>query len=215
MSALPVEDFYNIDNVDITSTPIGLVMGTNLGGGSGYISNASFMVNVTLKNTNHTYFPSLMGESFFNDKNEQASESIESDDMLFERFKRISAEYAEQKNKNLQAKNNFVAIRDCYGVIEEVQLTGSTGFFEARIYQNSSNEFVEVIRAPVAAFKKSDAELLDVGSVFYWKAGYRYTAKGTRVKVNDFNLRRIIREKSAIREKRVNKVVDDLLSIFK
>lgn len=215
MSALPVEDFYNIESVDITSVPSGLVMGAGLSNGNGYISNASFMVNVTLKNTNHTYFPSLMGDSFFNGKNEPISDSIESDDMLFERFKRISAEYSEQKSKNLKAKINFVAIRDCYGVVENVQSSGSVRFFEARIYQNSSNEFIEVIRAPVAAFKKSDADLLDVGSVFYWKAGYRYTDKGTRVKVNDFNLRRIIREKSAIREKRVNKVVDDLLSIFR
>lgn len=177
--------------------------------------SSAFMINVTIKGMNDTHFSSLKPEMLADNKISSESESLETE-MFLERFKKISKEYAENKAAAAQAGTNFEPIRDCYGVIDCVAEDEKTNesFFEARIYKNSSNEFVEVIKAPVLAFKNSDAELLSVGSVFYWKVGYRSTPKGTRVKVNEFNLRRIIREKSALRSKRVEKVVGDLLSIF-
>ncbi|KTS29701.1 hypothetical protein NS381_03325 [Pantoea stewartii] len=133
---------------------------------------------------------------------------------LVEKFKKIAKDYAESKAASAQAELKFVPIRDCYGVVDSIEKEKDGLFFTARIYTNSTNEFVEVINAPVDAFKKSDADLLNEGSVFYWKVGYRHTIKGSRVKVNEFTLRRIIREKSILRNKRVEKVVGDLMSIF-
>ncbi|PIK82589.1 hypothetical protein CFY86_20730 [Raoultella ornithinolytica] len=173
------------------------------------------MINVPLKNMNDTHLSALTPDMLNSSKKESESESIETESFLLEKFKRISMEYASHKAIAKQANSNFVPIRDCYGVVDDITQNGQNTVFEARIYQNTSNEFIEVIRAPISAFKQSDAELLNVGSVFYWKAGYRSTDKGTRVKVNEFNLRRIIREKSVIRKKRVDQVVDELLSIFK
>lgn len=213
MSALSFEEYNESNAHVITKTPQDSLDFMTIDDHVKNGVNASFMVNVSFELTKNTHFASLMPDDFIKSKSE--SESIDSDSYLIERFKKIAAEYAAHKSVALDAKNNFIAIRDCYGVVDDISINNLDGFFEARIYQNSSNEFVEVIRAPLTAFKQSDAELLNIGSVFYWKAGYRSTSKGTRVKVNDFNLRRIIREKSIIRQKRVEKVVDELLSIFK
>jgi hypothetical protein len=215
VSALPIEDYYESNAHIITNTPRGVFDVMAINNNLNYGINTSFMVNVSLETTKSTHISSLMPDDFITNKSESESESVASDSYLIEKFKKIASEYATHKSKALEAKTNFIAIRDCYGVVDSIITNKQNVLFEARIYQNTSSEFVEVIRAPLTAFKQSDAELLNVGSVFYWKAGYRSTSKGTRVKVNDFNLRRIIREKSIIRQKRVEKVVDELLNIFK
>lgn len=178
----------------------------------------SFMVNVSQKNAKNTKLFIADENSFMPSEEESKKSAIfdtDQDEMNLNKFLEISKQRHINKVKREEARRNFIAVRDCYGVIDNI-FNNDDGevFFEARIYQNLTNEFVEVINAPVDAFKDSDAELLNVGSVFYWKAGYRSTDKGTRVKVNDFNLRRIIRERSIIRKKRVENIVNDLFSIF-
>ncbi|EPJ9589709.1 hypothetical protein QCH01_18700 [Raoultella ornithinolytica] len=215
MSLVPVEAFVKGFSKNYTFSSVDDGEITNLNINDGHPVNPSFMINVPLKNMNDTHLSALTPDMLNSSKKESESESIETESFLLEKFKRISMEYASHKAIAKQANSNFVPIRDCYGVVDDITQNGQNTVFEARIYQNTSNEFIEVIRAPISAFKQSDAELLNVGSVFYWKAGYRSTDKGTRVKVNEFNLRRIIREKSVIRKKRVDQVVDELLSIFK
>lgn len=215
MSMLPVEVLFKGYSKAFTFSSIEDCENTNVNINNELSVSPSFMINVTSKNMNDTHLSALMPDVLRSAINESESESIETESFLLEKFKRISMEYASHKANAKQANANFIAVRDCYGVVDDVIQSGQTTMFEARIYQNTSNEFIEIIRAPVSAFKQSDADLLDIGSVFYWKAGYRSTDKGTRVKVNEFNLRRIIREKSIIRKKRVDQVVDELLSIFK
>lgn len=215
MSVLAIEDYFYDQSEVFTYSSFDDNEKTNINVIGGRSLNPSFMINVTLNDMNNTHLSALTQDMHISSNKESESESIEADTFLFEKFKRVSMEYASHKAKALQANSNFLPIRDCYGVVDNISSHSNNVFFEARIYQNTSNEFIEVIRAPVAAFKKSDADLLSIGSVFYWKAGYRSTSKGTRIKINEFNLRRIIREKSIIRQKRVEKVVDELLSIFK
>ncbi|AIU72983.1 hypothetical protein AT03_11700 [Hafnia alvei FB1] len=181
-------------------------------------ASGSFMVNISHKNAKNTKLFIADENSFMSSEYESEKSAIfdmDQDEINLKKFLESSKERHLIKAKREEAKRNFVAVRDCYGVIDRI-FAGSDNkvSFEARIYQNSTNEFLEIINAPVDAFKSSDAELLRIGSVFYWKAGYRSTDKGTRIKVNDFNLRRIIRERSIIRKKRVENIVNDLFSIF-
>jgi hypothetical protein len=214
MSSLSL-DVYSCNSDDRTTVPPSLLNVSEENIDFFRPLNSAFMINVTIQGMNDTHFSSLKPEVLVSNKISSESESIETE-VFLERFKKISKEYAENKAASVRAGSNFMPIRDCYGVIDRLSQDekSSQFFFEARIYKNSSNEFVEIIRAPTIAFKQSDAELLEIGSVFYWKVGYRSTPKGNRVKVNEFNLRRIIREKSALRSKRVEKVVGDLMSIF-
>lgn len=217
MSALPLEEIYSVYKDDISALFPNAFERTKANMEGARVSNASFMINVTVKGMNNTHLSSLTPEMLVSDDIDSESETVETETLIFERFKRISAEHAAEKKARKEAGVNFTAIRDCYGVVDCISTDEKSKkiVFEARIYKNLSNEFVEIIRAPVTAFKKSDADLLSEGSVFYWKVGYISTSKGNRVKINEFNLRRIIREKSILRTKRVEKVVDDLLSIFK
>ncbi|WP_142304193.1 hypothetical protein [Klebsiella pneumoniae] len=198
MSLVPVEAFVKGFSKNYTFSSVDDGEITNLNINHGHPVNPSFMINVTLKNMNDTHLSALIPDMLNSSKKESESEPIETESFLLEKFKRISMEYASHQAITKQANSNFVPIRDCYGVVDDITQNGQNTVFEARIYQNTSNEFIEVIRAPISAFKQSDAELLNVGSVFYWKAGYRSTDKGTRIKVNEFNLRRIIRELSLI-----------------
>lgn len=177
----------------------------------------SFMVNVSHKNAKNTKLFIADENSFMSSEGESKNSAIfdtDQDEINLNKFLEISKLRHINKARREEARRDFIAVRDCYGVIDNISNDGDRIIFEARIYQNLTNEFIEIINAPVDAFKYSDAELLKVGSVFYWKAGYRSTDKGTRVKVNDFNLRRIIREKSIIRKKRVENIVNDLFNIF-
>ncbi|VEI72118.1 Uncharacterised protein [Serratia fonticola] len=186
-----------------------------------FVANAnvtgSFMVNVSHKSTLSTKLFIADENSFLPGEDSKKSAIFDTDqnEINLNKFLEISKQRHINKSKREEARKNFIAVRDCYGVIDNI-FNGDDDreYFEARIYQNLTNEFIEIINAPVDAFKKSDVELLSVGGVFYWKAGYRSTDKGTRVKINDFNLRRIIREKSVIRQKRVENIVNDLFSIF-
>lgn len=217
MSALLLEELYNGYKDDMSALFPSAFEKIKINNTSDRVSNASFMINVTVQGMNNTHLSSLIPEMLVSDDIDSESETVETETLIFERFKRNSARYAAEKKARKEAGENFIAIRDCYGVIDSISTDekSKNKKFEARIYQNLSNEFVEIIKAPVSAFKKSDAELLTAGSVFYWKVGYRSTSQGTRHKINEFNLRRIIREKSVLRTKRIERVVDDLLSIFK
>ncbi len=177
----------------------------------------SFMINVSHKNAKNTKL-FIADENSFMPTEESRKSAIfdtDQDEINLNKFLEISKQRVINKQIREEARRNFVPVRDCYGVVDNIFFDErNKKYFKARVYQNLTNEFVEIISAPLDAFKESDAELLNVGSVFYWKAGYRSTDKGTRVKVNDFNLRRIIRERSKIRQKRVENVVNDLFSIF-